>query len=213
MDITAVIINYQTPELLQTAVTSFKTVYPEVALIIVDNGSKDNSKLLIEDLVRKLPCTTGVYLPENIYHGPAMDKICREAVQTEYVFFLDSDTETMKGGFLEKMLVLFGSDMVYGAGEFTTVNKRGFKAENGITILQTPYMLLKTQIYKTLPPFVHHGQPTLNNFTEAQKQGFDFREFKISEYIEHKWRGTAEKFGYGLGWRGKLDYMLNKIGL
>lgn len=213
MNITAVIINYQTPELLEIAVTSFKKFYPQIQLLILDNGSTDSSVQLIEKLCEELPSTSSVNLKQNIFHGPAMDLVCRKHIDSEFVFFLDSDTETLRGGFFERMLPLLDSKKVYGAGELVTVNKRGFKSKTGFTILQTPYMLFKTEIYRTLPPFVHHGQPTLFNFREALKQGYQLREFKITEFINHKWRGTADKFGYGLGWRGKVDYILNKIGI
>ncbi len=213
MDITTVIINFQTPDLLKTAVSSFKTQYPEAKLLILDNGSKDDSVEVIHGLAERFSNITIISLEENIYHGPAMDLVCKKHIKSEYTFFLDSDTETKKGGFLEKMLSLFEHEKVYGVGEFNVVNKRGFKASSGLTILQTPYMLLKTEVYNHLPPFIHHGQPTLNNFTAAREEGFELVEFKISECIDHKWRGTADKFGYGLGWRGKLDYVLNKLGI
>ena len=214
MDLSTVIINFQTPELLQTAVGSFKKEYPEAKLLIIDNGSRDNSPEVIRGMVKDLQNTKAVYLPENIYHGPAMDLAIRGYVDTGFVLFLDSDTETKKGGFLEKMLAgIQSNDRVYGVGEFTIVNKRGFKAEEGITILQTPYMMLRTDEYKKLSPFIHHGQPTLFNFKEAAEKGLSLSEFKISAYIDHKWRGTAEKFGYGLGLKGKWDFFLNKLGI
>ena len=35
----------------------------------------------------------------------------------------------------------------------------------------------------------------------------------MDDYIDHLWRGTASKFGYGLGLKGKFDYLLNKLGI
>lgn len=213
MDITTVIINYQTPDLLTTAVSSFKEQYPDMELVILDNGSKDNSAEVIEGLKETYPKVSFIGLSQNIYHGPAMDLLCKEHISSEFIFFLDSDTETKRGGFLEQMYSLFDDVNVYGVGELNVVNKRGFKSESGLKILQTPYMLLKREVYNDLPPFVHHGQPTLFNFKAAQEKGLRLKEFRISEYIDHEWRGTADKFGYGLGWRGKLDYVLNKLGI
>lgn len=213
MDITTVIINFQTPDLLATAVSSFKKEYPYMDLLILDNGSEDNSLEVIKDLEKQFSGISVIELEQNIYHGPAMDLICKKYIKSEFVFFLDSDTETKKGGFLEKMNSMFNTEKVYGVGEFNVVNKRGFKSNSGLTILQTPYMLLRTEIYNHLAPFIHHGQPTLFNFKSAQEEGYELKEFRISEYIDHKWRGTADKFGYGLGWRGKLDYVLNKLGI
>ncbi len=214
MDLTAVIINFQTPDLVRIAIESFKKYYPKVPLLIIDNGSKDESPLVIKQLAQKHSEIETIFLEKNIYHGPAMDLAIRKHIETELVFFLDSDTETISPGFLEKMVTLIGNDSQnYGVGEYDWVNKRGFSAKKGSTILQTPYMLLRTSIYKQLSSFEHHGQPTLFNFKDAEEKEYKLVSFPISKYIDHKWRGTAERFGYGLGWRGKLDYLLNKLGL
>jgi hypothetical protein len=39
LDLSAVIIHYQTPDLLKIAVESFKRFYPQTPLYVVDNGS------------------------------------------------------------------------------------------------------------------------------------------------------------------------------
>lgn len=216
MDITTVIINFQTPDLLDTAVRSFKDIYPSEKLLIIDNGSKDGkaSSNLIKVLCEEYSYTKSVFLDSNIFHGPAMDLAIKKYVETKYVFFLDSDTETKNCGFLEKMLEICSSEKkIYGVGEIAKANKRGYKSETGNEILLTPYMLINTHIYKTLSPFIHHGQPTLHNFTDASDKGYELRHFKVSDYINHLWRGTADRFGYGLGFRSKLDYILNKLGI
>lgn len=216
MDITTVIINFQTPDLLKEAVNSFKSFYPDTKLLLIDNGSKDDgvSKLVIEDLSLNHKNTEAVLLENNIYHGPAMDKAIRDYISSKYTFFLDSDTETIKGGFLELMVeILSVSEKNYGVGEITKANKRGYKAEDGEDILLTPYMMIDNEIYKGLNPFIHHGQPTIYNFIDAREKGYKLKKFEVSSYINHLWRGTASKFGYGLGVKGKIDYILNKLGI
>ncbi|MFN1836250.1 glycosyltransferase family 2 protein [Balneola sp. MJW-20] len=214
MSTTAIIINFQTPDLTETAVRSFKELYPEIPVILADNGSSDTeSRKLITALSSELPQVSTYYFDKNIYHGPAMDHLITSEVKSDQVFLLDSDTETHTGGFLEKMSDLLENDLVYGAGRVQLVNKRGFKSDAGFPILLTPYMLLKTKLYRKLPPFVHHGQPTLFNFKEASASGYKLSDFPIQDYIDHKWRGTADRFGYGLNWKAKLDYILNKVGL
>ena len=101
--ILTVIINFQTPDLLKIAVESFQYYYPQIDLVIVDNGSKDNSLEVIYELERLYPeKLKKLFLKKNIYHGPAMHRIMN-VINNEYVFFLDSDTETKRGGFLEAM--------------------------------------------------------------------------------------------------------------
>ena len=103
----------------------------------------------------------------------------------------------------------------YAVGMFNRVNKRGFstKKSTGQIILQTPYMVVNRALYLRFSPFVHHGQPTLQNFREAWLNGFRLVDYPMNNSIDHLWRGTARKTGYGLGWRAKLEYLLNKIGV
>lgn len=216
MDIQCAIIHYQTPDLLETAVRSFKTHYPDCALILLDNGSKDGSAEQVRVLAEEYPSTELICMDENIYHGPAMDHIMRNVAESELVFFLDSDTETRSSGFLEEMAALLSeSGSHYGAGEVVQVNKRGFKSteEGCAPILLTPYMLLRRSMYLDLPPFIHHGQPTLHNFRAANEKGYHLVNYKVSDHVDHLWRGTADRFGYGLGWSSKWDYLMNKLGL
>lgn len=213
--VTTVIVNYQTPDLLRDAVLSFKKHYPENKVLIFDNGSADNSRTIISDLHEQYPESIETHFEQkNIFHGPALDKSIRELVKTDYCFFLDSDTVTKEKGFLEKGMDLLSSEEKnYALGYKLNANKRGFKDPEGTPIILTPYLLMKTAPYRKFPPFFHHGQPVLNNFREAQKKGYKLIHFPMEKYIDHLWRGTASKFGYGLGLKGKFDYLLNKLGL
>lgn len=216
LDLSAVIVHYQTPDLLKKAVESFKYHYPEIPLVVLDNGSDSEVVNQVAEWIDSKSNTQWVRLPNNMYHGPAMDFAARQIVKSKYVFFLDSDTETKARGFLEQILERLESDEKnYAAGMFNRVNKRGFSTNkpSGEIILQTPYMVVKRLLYLQLPPFIHHGQPTLQNFREAWLKGFQLVEYPMSDSIDHLWRGTARKMGYGLGWRAKLEYVLNKIGV
>ena len=216
LDLSAVIVHYQTPDLLKKAVESFKYHYPEIPLVVLDNGSDSEVANQVAEWIDSKSNTQWVRLPNNMYHGPAMDFAARQIVKSKYVFFLDSDTETKARGFLEQILERLESDEKNcAAGMFNRVNKRGFSTnkQSGEIILQTPYMVVKRLLYIQLPPFIHHGQPTLQNFREAWLKGFHLVEYPMSDSIDHLWRGTARKTGYGLGWRAKLEYVLNKIGV
>lgn len=209
-----VITHFQTPDLLKTAVTSLRRVYPQSKLTILDNGSQDGSEATIKEIQEELPQRTNVLLLEkNIFHGPAMHRAMSD-IEEDYVFFLDSDTETRKGGFLEAMEnEIELSDTIYGVGRCLTVSNRGYQKKTGITVLAPAYMMIRRSMYFDFPPFEHHGMPVLKNFIAAQAKGLALRSFPIEDYIEHQWRGTASRFGYGLGWRAKMDFVLNKMGL
>lgn len=212
--VAAAVVNFQTPDLLETAVRSFRHVYPGVPLLIVDNGSKDGSPDLVRRLVGELgPGTEALLLEENVYHGPAMHRAL-ERLTHPYVYFFDSDTETRRGAFLEPMAALLDAEeAVYGAGQVVHVNRRGFVAHRGIPVLTSWHMMLKREVYHTLPPFVHHGLPALFNFRAAAERGLLVRSFPVDEYVHHLGRGTVTRFGYQLGLRSKVDYLLNRLGL
>jgi len=209
-----VVINFQTPDLLKETVESFRKYYPQSPLLIIDNGSKDNSREIIEQMRQIAPLHTNVLLlDENTYHGPAMHR-AMNTVSEDLVFFLDSDTQTKQGGFLEAMQTeLETSANAYAVGRQMVVNKRGFPANKGIKVLVPAYMMLCRNIYFNLTPFEHHGFPVMKNFLDAQQKGYTLKSFPVENFIEHRWRGTASRFGYGLGWQGKKDFILNKIGL
>ena len=212
--VATVVVHYQTPDLLEVAVRSFHLVYPHISIFIVDNGSRDHSPAVIRQLQDEFgERVTALFLKENIFHGPAMHQAIR-TLEKPYIFVLDSDTETNRAGFLEKMIdLLDSSESTYGAGQVVHVNKRGFVSPEGIPVLASAFMLLKRAHYMQLPPFVHHGLPALNNFKAAADAGYVVQPFPIQEYITHFGRGTAERYGYGLGLKSRLDFLLNKIGL
>jgi GT2 family glycosyltransferase len=212
-DLCVVCINFQTPDLLEVAIESFRKFYPTTPLLLVDNGSKDASTEKIQQLEKKYSgCTRSLLIEKNIFHGPAMHRAI-DTLSDEHVFFLDSDTETRQGGFLEKMAAEFTSEKVYGVGRIDTVNKRGFHSEEGTPIILSPYMLLRRKLYREFPPFEHRGMPTLRNFAAAQQHGYVLKSFPVEKYVAHFGRGTASRYGYKLGIRGKVDYVLNKLGL
>lgn len=223
MPITTLMVHYNTPDLLRTAVSSFVSIYPEIPLLVVDNGSElgpdTEGRMTLDHLENEFGTSVGGSLTihrlsKNIFHGPAMDLALRSLIDTPYAFILDSDTRTHTRGFLEKMSAKFSADhSTYAVGYLEKVNERGFKDPDGMPILLTPFMLIDRLRYLEHPPFIHHGQPVLANFRSAQDAGLRLQAFPIETYVDHLWRGTASRFGYKLGWKGKLNHLLNRLGL
>src|SRR3954454_18408427 len=90
--ITVLVINYKTLEVTRRCLDSLVRAYPGVRLLIIDNGSNDESTAYIRDLSRGSRHVACVLNERNIYHGPAMHQGVA-ASQTPYVFTLDSDCE------------------------------------------------------------------------------------------------------------------------
>lgn len=210
--ICAVVVNYQTPDLLDDAVRSFKRFYPDVEMIIVDNGSADDSREVIEDLVAEHSHLHAEYFDSNRGHGPAMHHAVG-LTDRPFIFFLDSDTVTERGGFLEEMIGFFDEEKVYGVGKRRPFNRRGFEDQEGSPMLIAAHMLLRRSIYLSLPPFIHHGAPVVENFTVAAERGYRLIDYQIEDAVRHLHRGTVNRFGYGLGLKGRINYLLNKLGL
>ncbi|MBI1804201.1 MAG: glycosyltransferase family 2 protein [Ignavibacteriae bacterium] len=215
--VTTTIINFQTPDLTERAVGSFRQHYPRVPLLLIDNGSRDRSAVVLQRLQAESPGLTELLLNEhNLHHGPAMDQALRH-LQSPFILFLDSDCEVKKKGFIESMLVrLTETPGHYIIGKRIFMNKRGFdipESPLAIPYIRPVCMLVRRELYLTLPPFQRHGTPCLLNMREATGRGLTLLPFPVDEYIYHEGRGTAGRHGYKLGWRGKLNHVLNRLGL
>ncbi len=215
--VTVVIINYQTPDLTRHAITSFRKFYPNVQLILIDNGSRDESVKILTDIQSTQSATTKLVLNKtNNHHGPAMHQAIN-LCSSDLVLFLDSDCEVLLGGFIEAMIELIEQDKQnYAVGKTEFLNERGFLVkpnQKRIRYIRPICMLVRKTLYNALPPFQLHGAPCLANMKEAAERNFGLIEFDIHKFIFHKGRGTASKFGYGLGIRGKVNYLLNKLNM
>ena len=216
--VTAVIIHYKTPDLIRCAVASLREFYPRLPLVIIDNGSNAGSAGTLAGLKAAHPDSTRLILnSENLHHGPAMDQALRD-VHSPFLLFLDSDCRVTSGGFLEQMLeILKTHDNHYAAGKRVYMNRRGFDVPAGtagaIPYIRPVCMLLKRSLYLTLPKFQRHGTPCLRNMEQAVESGLALIDFPVERYVHHEGRGTAGRHGYSLGWRGRLNYILQKLGI
>lgn len=209
--VAACVVHYRTPDLLDAAIRTFAHHYPRVRVLVIDNGSGADVRPALDALAASVPTVDLLVLEANEFHGPAMHRAMR-ALETPYVFFLDSDTETRRGGFLEALAEALDADPdAYAAGEVARVNERGF-AGGTIPVPVSAHMLIRGAHYRVLPAFEHHGLPVLANMRAAQARGLKVVPVPVARAVWHKGRGTAERFGYGLGWRSRLDFLLNRLG-
>ena len=214
---TAVIVNFRTPTLTRRALRTLRSFYPDLHLLIIDNGSRDGSLEDLSQLTRLHPETTTLLANKrNIHHGPAMDQALK-TLDSKYVLFLDSDCVVSRGGFLEEMVDLCGSEASrYAVGKMIWMNGRGFDAPvqaGGHPYIRPVCMVIKRELYLTLPPFERHGAPCLKNMLAARKKTLGLIDFPIEDYVLHEGRGTADPHGYRLGLKGKLNHILNRFGL
>jgi hypothetical protein len=216
---TLTIINHRTPDLVDRAIGSVRKFYPSIPVLLIDNGSHDVKSVSVMTAWRdRFPQHTELLLnAANLHHGPAIDQAMRHA-STPFLLFLDSDCEVLKGGFLEQMLHLASSSPLnYAIGKRTWMDRRGFDLSPG-TAGTIPYirpicMLVRRETYLSLPRAERHGAPCLANMREAARRGYRVIDFPVEDFVHHKGRGTASRFGYQLGWKGRLNHLLHKLRL
>ena len=212
-EITTLVINYRTPDLLQKCIGSFLLHYPGRKMMIVDNGSDDNSITIIRQIALQNPNVQFIFNSKNIYHGPALDQGLR-AVQTRFAFTLDSDCEVIRSGFLENMLPYYSDPRCYAVGELMYMNRFGYKLSSdqsgSIRYIHPSSMLVDRTKYAKLRKFSHHGSPCLANMKDAARAGYSLVDFPIGDYIFHSGRGTCSRYGYSLGIRHLLEYLINR---
>lgn len=197
LPVTVICTNYRTPKLVVKAVNTFRACYPMVKMIIVDNGNCRESKKAIRGLAENGD-VLAVLMKKNVGHGPAMNLAIREHVNTFYTFLLDSDTETLKSGFLERMIDRLGTG--YAIGWMRYVDKHtgvpaGGPGPNNVQYIHPHAALIRTDMYKSLPAFQYHGAPCLDNMRAAVKLGYKLIPFNIQQYIKHMVAGTRRLYG------------------
>jgi glycosyltransferase involved in cell wall biosynthesis len=212
-EISFLIVNYRTLELTTQCVESLERFYPRTEILLVDNGSGDESTDTICEMAKHSGNIRAILNPTNRFHGPALDQGLR-AAQTRLVFCLDSDCEVLQGGFLEAMAAYFADANTYAVGELVHMNRFGYAPPyskwRSFEYVHPRRMLLDSSKYLGLRRFNHHGAPCLTNMRQAVQRGYHLHDFPIQEYILHLGRGTCGPYGYGLGLRHKIEFLFNQ---
>ncbi len=185
-DITIVIPNYKNLEAVREAVQSVRRFYPDLSMIVVDDGSADASTGYIESLNRE-PNTRALLLDINIGHGAALHKAI-QLVETPLFFTMDTDIIVRQGGFLERMETRLREANLYGVGII-------YKRDQRSQYLTCVASLYSKACYDELPPFEHHGDPMAKNMAAALAEGYRVECFPIFDYLSHEEAGTRKDYG------------------
>ena len=160
-DVTAITVTCNTPDVFKRMYDAFRSCYPQMPLMIVENSDKDSeARKVMNDYSDDLAT---VYLfDKNIGHGRGLDFAIRNT-KTKYVLIMDTDTIIYKDP-LPAMMALMDDD-TYGVGCVTEIGKdgydfRAFKHHKiPIKYLHPFFALISVEQYKNYKPFVHHGAP------------------------------------------------------
>lgn len=114
--VSVVIVTFNGKEFLQSCLNSVvKSDYPDLEILLIDNGSSDGSVELIKKLFRNYPCIKLICNKKNL--GPAAGRnIGVGAARGKYVAFLDDDTEVDPNWLTEAVNVM-ESDPSIGAAQ------------------------------------------------------------------------------------------------
>ncbi len=187
MEVTALTSNFRTRDLIETCVTRFREFYPDLALIVVDDDSRDESTEYVEAL-GELPNTEAVLLDENIGHGPEWNKGI-ERVQTPYVFTMDSDVFLHSPGMLEAMY----EEHQANPSLFAIGNKVPLFKNKSAWYIWPLSMMMDVEKYRLLnAPFIKHGAIAKNTMVAAARAGYDLVDFPIFDYVESEGSGTRK---------------------
>jgi len=200
--ITALSVNYNTPDYLERLLKTFRQFYSN-SFIVID-GSDEINYNLIKDFSDKYNIELH-HLDYNIHHGPGLAYGIKY-IQADQILLLDSDLIVLKSGFVEDLQRKLKQDS-YGIGDIQIVDERGFNKPIGIRYLHPACALINRNIALKYPLPIKHGAPMIEAMKEINRQGLsdkilqheswvtnDFRE-KNKIYIHHDWMGTVKKVG------------------
>jgi glycosyltransferase involved in cell wall biosynthesis len=111
--ITALTVNYNTPDYLERLLTSFRKFYPDLPYLVIDGSSEENYKK-IKNFDKKFGIQL-IHFNYNIHHGPGMTYGIKQ-IKTDQALFVDSDMIIYNGGWLEMMEKELRKDS-YGIGD------------------------------------------------------------------------------------------------
>lgn len=167
----------------------------------------------MKELAQRYPNVTLVLNKRNEGHGPALDYAARLA-RTRFLFTLDSDTRTIKCGFLGAMMKHFErNDKLLAVGWRRWVNRNGVaqpvRTETHHYNYIHPYAALyDLDKYFLCEPFKHGGAPGINLMLSGKQQGYKVKDFPIKKYVWHQESGTRGWFNGR--WNPKTDAEKNQ---
>jgi glycosyltransferase involved in cell wall biosynthesis len=189
-NLTGVVVNYDTKELLKKALDSIWSFYPELKVIVIDGSTEDY--LIDDDRLRY------VKFDFNIGHGRGMD-IGINLATTRHVLLFDSDIMMYKPP-IEKMMAMMEKDTV-AVGWILPVTQENYDIEIGddsdIPVIAPFFHIVDRYNYWKFLPYVQSGGPTCLTSIDIYSKGLSDKVLKnifIKDYVRHDGQGTVKLF-------------------
>lgn len=198
--ITALSVNYNTPDFLERLLSSFRRYY-NIPFVIIDGSDEINYKK-IEDFSIKFNINL-IHFDYNMHHGPGL-AYGIEYIETDQILLLDSDLVVINAGFIEDLQRKI-SIKSYGIGDIQNVDSNGFNVSKGIKYLHPACALINRDIVLKYPMPIKHGAPMIeamkflheNHLDILQHEPWVTNDFRKRNkiYISHDWQGTVDRMG------------------
>lgn len=195
--VTVVLINYCTKALTNEARRTMQLFYPKIPIILIDNGSKDESTVYCRMVGEMHSNITSILNDRNIGHGPALTQGIWLA-KTPYVFLYDSDASLKRAGLLEAMLAEFAKNpkKLYAIGWLRHVDKWSGvpMGKEGMLYVHPHAAMIDRTKFLELEPMESSGAPCTANMRAALARGYELQDFPVQNYIKHLVAGTRRRF-------------------
>lgn len=197
--VTILLVNFCTKMLTNEARRTMQLFYPKIPIILIDNGSKDESTVYCRMVGEMHSNITTVLNKHNIGHGPALNLGIRLAKMTDYVFLYDSDASLKRAGLLEAMLAEFAKNpqKLYAVGWLRKVDKFSGvpMGAKGMPYIHPHAAMIDRKKFLQLKPMENSGSPCTGNMRSALAKGFQLQDFPVQHYVKHLIAGTRRMFG------------------
>lgn len=207
-DVTVLICQRKTKDLIQLCLESLFRFYPDIPVLVVDGDSQDDSSQYLAFMQTKYS-NLRVWTKSNpsgglTSHGITMHEAIVGHITTKWVLAMDSDVIIERGGFLEQMIPNLAND-IFGYGTLMLTSKQNFA--NGAPLNDNdvlPYahpsfsfynrdIYLQFQNIQTklrnghFHPsiFIGDGSPCVLSMIAAQELGYRVEGFNVADYITH----------------------------
>lgn len=188
MNLTGVVVCYNTPELIRDSVQSIRNFYKNLQIIIIDHSQNGSNCWREVQSIKRLGNISLIQTNKNLGHGIGLN-MGIEHVKTDNILIFDSDI-VMRVPCLEVMMMGLSKD-TYGIGQVIKVDKNGVNNNDGIEYLHPHFAIIKKDFYNIFAPFRNHGAPLLDTMKGLSYSNVKIKDFPVSNYILHKERGTV----------------------
>jgi hypothetical protein len=180
------IASYNTAHYLLHLLQSVRHAFPAGfggACHVWDNGSSDESRIVLDELGRELPWLVAHHGPVNLQHGPALDRLLRDHCRADWVLVLDSDTRVRHD---------FRAALPSLAGEAPAFIGQVHPEASQLYAYMC-HLLVNRSWYARLPPFDAEGAPGRAFFAAVAARGVHWRRFRWTDHVEHYGQGTLRR--------------------